>query len=156
MRGRWRPRSSWVCWVPGRVRPLSCSHLSPTSIKRPSPPLPASEFPQELLQLNVPISQMWGNRGPQTRQCLPTPCLAPNLVSSHLVLCSLLCVLRPAAHRLWAEVSPNALRMPRLVGLGCQGGSKKITGAQAGWDCEFLPSFSSVPGPGRASVLPQG
>lgn len=84
-----------------------------------------------LLYLSSPPS----SPGPQPTQCSPltawgnspTSCPAPNPVASHPGLCLLLCVLRPAAHPLWAKVSPKALRMPRLVGLGCQGGSKEIT-----------------------------
>lgn len=38
-----------------------------------------------LLQLHLPISQMWGNGGPERRQCLPTLCPLP----------------RPAPHLRW-------------------------------------------------------
>lgn len=155
MRRRGRQRAAGCAGCPAWCR-RPAAHSSHLLVSRGlSPPLLA-RVPQGLSQLRVPTSQMWGNRGPERGRCLPTSCPAPNPISSHPGLCLLLCVLRPAAHPLWAKVSPEALRMPRLVGLGCQGGSKEITGAQAAsWGCEFPPSVSSLPGPGRASGLPQ-
>ena len=62
---------------PGSATALTPS-LTSTCIKGPSPPLIILESLGPL-QLNVPISQMQGNRGPERRRCLPTPCPPPRI-----------------------------------------------------------------------------